>query len=155
DRAIHDGKIPAEIDRSKIVVSPPRNAEHGDVANNAPFILAKPLKLSPTKVAELLVPYVRGTSTSTSPTSVVAVGGFINAKFIEEKLLNDLRVILRLGTAYGDCDLGKGQAINVEYVSANPTGPLHVGHGRGAVFGDALASLLEKAGFKVTREYYI
>jgi arginyl-tRNA synthetase len=154
DLAIEDGVIPSNFDRSKIVVSPPKGP-HGHVSNNAPLVLAKQLGKKPEEIGQIITPRFQGTSTTTTSQSVVYVSGFINAEFKPDRIHDELRTILRAGTSYGDSDLGKGEPVNVEYVSANPTGPLHVGHGRGAVFGDALANLLAKAGFKVTREYYI
>ncbi len=153
DRLVAAGKLAPGLDTARVTTEPPKDAAHGDVSTNAAMVLAKPAAMKPRDLAELLAAELRG---APSVTAVDVAGpGFINLRLADDFWRERLKDVLRAGPSYGDCDLGKGQAINVEYVSANPTGPLHVGHGRGAVFGDALASLLEKAGFKVTREYYV
>jgi arginyl-tRNA synthetase len=152
-RLVAAGALPSGLDFARVTAEPPREAAHGDVATNAAMVLAKPAGMKPRDIAEALAAELRAVP---SVTAVEVAGpGFINLRLADGFWRERLRDVLRAGTAYGDCDLGKGEKINVEYVSANPTGPLHVGHGRGAVFGDALANLLEKAGFDVTREYYI
>ena len=152
-RLVTQGKLPAGLDFARVTAEPPRETSHGDVSTNAAMVLAKPTGMKPRDIAEALAAELRGVA---SVTSVEVAGpGFINLKLADDFWRERLREVLRAGTAYGDSSFGKGEPINVEYVSANPTGPLHVGHGRGAVFGDALANLLAKAGFKVTREYYI
>ena len=148
-----EGAIPAGLDGSRLTVEPPREAAHGDLSTNAAMILAKPAKMAPRALAELLVARLR------SRTDVAAVEiagpGFVNLRLTPDVWRDRIRDVLNAGTAYGDSTLGAGLPVNIEYVSANPTGPLHAAHGRGAVFGDALAALLEKAGYAVSREYYI
>ncbi len=144
---------PSDVNVAPITVEPPRDPSHGDLATNAAMVLAKPLKRKPRDIAEMLVPAIRQLDGVSSVE--IAGPGFINIRLGDGFWQARLTEILRSGTAYGDSDLGRGAPVNVEYVSANPTGPMHVGHARGAVFGDALASLLQKAGWDVTREYYI
>ncbi len=153
DRLVAQGKLPAGLDFARVTAEPPRETAHGDVSTNAAMVLAKPAAMKPRDIAEALAAELRGVATVI--TVEVAGPGFINLKLADDFWRERLREVLRAGTSYGDSTFGQGEPINVEYVSANPTGPLHVGHGRGAVFGDALANLLAKAGFKVTREYYI
>lgn len=148
-----DGKLPPGLDISRIAVEPPREASHGDVATNAALVLAGPAGSKPRTLATLLAGHLL--STGGVETAEVAGPGFINLRLSKAFWLARLAEILEAGTRYGASNVGNGRRVNVEYVSANPTGPLHVGHGRGAVVGDALASLLEKAGFAVTREYYV
>ena len=136
-----------------ITVEPPRDPDHGDIATNAALVLARSAKRKPREIAEELA---RRVSAHDAVADAQAAGpGFLNLRLKDGFWHDRLVEVLEAGTAYGDSGLGAGEAVNVEYVSANPTGPLHVGHGRGAVFGDALAALLEKAGFRVTREYYV
>ncbi len=133
-------------------VEPPREASHGDIATNAAMVLAKPARKKPRAIAELLAERLaRGDDVARVE---VAGPGFINLTLEPAAWQGVVAAILRRRDAFGRSRLGRGERVNVEYVSANPTGPLHVGHGRGAVFGDALANLLEFAGFDVTREYY-
>jgi len=140
-------------DLSRIVVEPPREASHGDMATNAAMVLAKDAGKKPRDLAEAIAAKLRA---EPSVEKVDVAGpGFINLTLKPHVWAEELKLALSLGADYGRSDIGKGKAVNVEYVSANPTGPMHVGHGRGAVFGDALASLLEYAGYDVTREYYI
>ena len=140
-------------DLSRIVVEPPRDPLHGDMATNAAMVLAKEAGQKPRELAEAIAEKLRADDLVTK---VEGAGpGFINLTLRPSAWIEELRTGLRAGTEYGRSDIGGGKAVNVEYVSANPTGPMHVGHCRGAVFGDALASLLAVAGFKVTREYYI
>ena len=148
-----DGKLPPGLDVGRIAVEPPREASHGDVATNAALVLAGPAKSKPRTLATLLAGHLL--SVDGVETAEVAGQGFINLRLSKAFWLARLAEILEAGIAYGDTAFGGGRKVNIEYVSANPTGPLHVGHGRGAVVGDALASLLEKAGFAVTREYYV
>ena len=145
--------LPAGLDLSRIAVEPPRDPTHGDIATNAAMVLAKPAGLAPRALAEKLAERLRRQADITA--AEVAGPGFINMRLADSFWHARLAEILRAGAAYGDARLGAGRKVNVEYVSANPTGPMHVGHGRGAVVGDALAALLEKVGFAVTREYYI
>ncbi len=136
-----------------ITVQPPRDPDHGDLATNAALVLAGGAKRKPREIAEELA---RRMGAHGAVAEAQAAGpGFLNLRLKDGFWHDRLIEVLGAGTAYGDSELGAGEAVNVEYVSANPTGPLHVGHGRGAVFGDALAALLEKAGFTVTREYYV
>jgi arginyl-tRNA synthetase len=145
--------LPAGLDTSRVAVEPPRDPAHGDIATNAAMVLAKPAGLAPRALAEKLVERLKRRGEVTG--AEVAGPGFINLRLADSFWHDRLAEILRAGPAYGDSTIGAGKAVNVEYVSANPTGPLHVGHGRGAVVGDALANLLEKVGHKVEREYYI
>ncbi|MBL8672543.1 MAG: arginine--tRNA ligase [Alphaproteobacteria bacterium] len=147
------GELPPGLDTGRVAVEPPREAAHGDVTTNAAMVLAKPAARKPREIAEALVARLRALPHVTG--AEIAGPGFINLRLADGFWRERLRVVLRAGTAYGRCDIGAGRAVNVEYVSANPTGPLHAAHARGAVIGDALANLLEVAGFAVTREYYI
>ncbi len=147
------GALPAGIDLSRIVVEPPREAAHGDMATNAAMVLAKEAKTKPRDLAEKIADALR--SDAVVATADIAGPGFINLTLKPQAWIEALRGVLREGAGFGRSDVGAGAKINVEYVSANPTGPMHVGHCRGAVFGDALASLLAFAGYDVTREYYI
>ena len=144
---------PAGIDLSRVVVEPPRDAAHGDMATNAAMVLAKEAKAKPRDLAEQIAARLR---TDDLISSVEVAGpGFINLTLKPSAWSEALRTVLREGDSYGRSAAGGAEKVNVEYVSANPTGPMHVGHCRGAVFGDALASLLEFAGHDVVREYYI
>ncbi len=147
------GALPAGIDLSRIVVEPPRDAAHGDMATNAAMVLAKEAKTKPRDLAEKIADALR--SDAVVARADIAGPGFINLTLKPQAWIEALRGVLREGARFGRSDVGAGAKINVEYVSANPTGPMHVGHCRGAVFGDALASLLAFAGYDVTREYYI
>ena len=150
---IADGVLPAGIDQSRIVVEPPRESAHGDMATNAAMVLAKDAGSKPRALADAIAAKLRADDLVAK--AEVAGPGFINLTLKPAAWIGALRAILAAGTAYGRSEVGGGTAVNVEYVSANPTGPLHVGHCRGAVFGDALANLLAFTGFAVTREYYI
>ena len=149
---VAEGKLPAGLDLERVAAEPPRDPAHGDVTTNAAMILAKPAGQAPKAVAELLIAKLKDDPTVTEAS--VAGPGFINLRLVPSTWFNVLRDVLRTGPSYGD-GTSRGEKINVEYVSANPTGPMHVGHARGAVVGDALARLLAKAGFDVTKEYYI
>src|SRR4029079_16740788 len=140
-------------DLSRIVVEPPRDPTHGDMATNAAMVLAKDAGKKPRELADSIAAKLRGDDKVTSVD--IAGPGFINLTLKPNVWTEELRLVLEAGRDYGRSDIGKGEKVNVEYVSANPTGPMHVGHGRGAVFGDALANLLAFTGYKVTREYYI
>ncbi len=153
ENLISSGALPTGLDLKSINVEPPRDPSHGDVATNAALVLAGKTGLKPREVAEFLAAALDRASELSEVS--VAGPGFVNIRLSDAFLHDRLRDVLDAGTSYGDSDLGQGQAVNVEYVSANPTGPLHVGNARGAVFGDALANLLQKTGFRVTREYYI
>jgi arginyl-tRNA synthetase len=147
------GALPEILDTKNIAVEPPRDASHGDIATNAALVLAKQARRKPRDIAELLAPKLEGLDAVESVE--IAGPGFINLRLSAAFWQGQIEAILNAGTGFGASDMGGGQPINVEYVSANPTGPLHVGHTRGAVFGDALANLLSKAGFSVTKEYLI
>jgi arginyl-tRNA synthetase len=147
------GELPPGTETARIVIEPPREAAHGDITTNAAMVLAKPAGLKPRDLAEKLA--ARLAALDEVAAADIAGPGFINLRLSDSFWRARLAEILGAGAAYGTSTLGGGVPVNVEYVSANPTGPLHVGHARGAVVGDALAALLEKAGFAVTREYYI
>jgi len=148
-----EGALPEGLEFGAVTVEPPRDPAHGDMATNAAMVLAKPAGRKPREIAEALAP--RLAADSRVEIAEVAGPGFINLRLAQGAWQAVLRTILEQGAEYGRSDVGAGQRVNVEYVSANPTGPLHVGHTRGAVVGDALASLLAFAGYDVTREYYI
>ena len=147
------GDLPEGLSTDNVAVEPPRDSAHGDMATNAAMVLAKPAKMKPRDIAEKLA-----TRLLEDPRIVaadVAGPGFLNLRLDASLWQGIVGAALSQGTAYGRSTMGQSKKVNVEYVSANPTGPMHVGHTRGAVFGDALASLLDYAGFDVTREYYI
>ena len=144
--------LPPEI-AARVEVSPARDPAHGDMATNAAMVSAKAARQPPAKIAAALVQHL--TASPDIQTADAAGPGFVNLRLKPESFRTLLPVILSSGEAYGDSTTGTGTKINVEYVSANPTGPMHIGHCRGAVVGDALANLLTKAGFDVTKEYYI
>lgn len=153
EELVSSGVAPGGLDLGSINVEPPRDPSHGDVATNAALALAGQAGLKPREIAE---PLARALDRVPELSRVDVAGpGFINMRLSAAFLRDRLRDALEAGTAYGDSGLGRGRKVNVEYVSANPTGPLHVGNARGAVFGDALARLLRKTGFDVTREYYV
>jgi arginyl-tRNA synthetase len=145
--------LPAGIDQSRVSVEPPRDPAHGDVATNAAMVLAKDAGKKPRELAEAIAEKLRGDSLVEKVD--VAGPGFINLTLKAAAWIESLQTAVRRGARYGSSGIGGATTINVEYVSANPTGPMHIGHCRGAVFGDALANLLAFTGFKVTREYYI
>jgi len=147
------GTLPADLKRGAITVEPPRDPAHGDLATNAAMVLAKPAGLKPRDLAEALVAELTKLPDVTG--AEIAGPGFINLRLAPAAWLAELRTIAALGADYGKSTMGAGSVVNVEYVSANPTGPMHMGHCRGAVVGDALCTLLEFAGHKVTREYYV
>lgn len=142
-----------ELDFARVSVEPPRDASHGDVATNAAMVLAKPLGLNPRALADLIVAELKNDPEVADVS--VAGPGFINVRLSVAYWQKLLAAVVTAGTDYGRGSLGVGRKVNVEYVSANPTGPMHVGHCRGAVVGDALANLLAFAGYAVTKEYYI
>ena len=147
------GNLPDGLSFDAVTVEPPRDAAHGDMATNAAMVLAKPSKCKPRDIAEKLAALL---SADPRLASVEVAGpGFLNLRLSPNLWADVLRAILTDQDGYGRATIGAGLKVNVEYVSANPTGPLHVGHTRGAVFGDALASMLDFAGYEVTREYYI
>src|ERR1700716_4347169 len=141
------------VDLSRVVVEPPRDTAHGDMATNAAMVLAKEAKSKPRDLAERIAAKLRNDDLIALVD--VAGPGFINLTLKASAWSDALRTVLREGDSYGRSAMGAAEKVNVEYVSANPTGPMHVGHCRGAVFGDALVSLLQFAGYDVTREYYV
>ncbi|MGB9389183.1 MAG: arginine--tRNA ligase [Xanthobacteraceae bacterium] len=147
------GVLPSGIDQSRVTVEPPRDAAHGDMATNAAMVLAKDAGRKPRELAETIAEKLRADALVAK--AEVAGPGFVNITLRPAAWVDTLRAAVGLGATYGKIDLGNGAPVNIEYVSANPTGPMHVGHCRGAVFGDALANLLAFTGFTVTREYYI
>ncbi len=147
------GTLPHGLNRAAITVEPPRDASHGDLSTNAAMVLAKPAGMNPRALAEALVDELAKLPQVDS--ADVAGPGFINLRLTPATWIEELRVLAALGADYGRSNAGGGTTVNVEYVSANPTGPMHMGHCRGAVVGDALASLLEFSGHKVIREYYV
>ena len=153
DALASEGALPGGLDLSRILVEPPREAAHGDMATNAAMVLAKPAGKKPRELAEAIAAKLRGEPLIAEVG--VAGPGFINLTLTRAAWIDALRAALATGNDYGRNDIGRGELVNVEYVSANPTGPMHVGHGRGAVFGDALANLLSFTGYRVTREYYV
>ncbi len=150
---VAEGVLSAGLDMSNVTAEPPRDAAHGDMATNAAMVLAKPAGLKPRDIADVLAQKLAEDSRVIS--AEVAGPGFLNLRLAPEVWQGVVKSVFAAGTDFGRSVTGQGKSVNVEYVSANPTGPLHVGHTRGAVFGDALASLLDFAGFDVTREYYI
>src|SRR3954471_9925117 len=142
-----DGALPGDLDRGQVTVEPPRDPAHGDLATNAAMVLAKPAGTNPRALAEAIKPKLEALPPITSVE--IAGPGFINLRLKSDAWRDELRTILNQGDAYGVSDIGKNERVNVEYVSANPTGPLHMGHCRGAVVGDSLARILEAAGFRV------
>jgi arginyl-tRNA synthetase len=145
--------LPDGLDLSRVVVEPTRDPKHGDVATNAAMVLAKPAGLNPRQLAEKLKE--RLAAVADVAKAEVAGPGFLNLTLSADFWRARLKDVLAAGIAYGDSRAGAGRRVNVEYVSANPTGPMHIGHARGAVFGDVLASLMQKVGFDAAREYYI
>lgn len=150
---VEAGRLPEGLPLDRVTVEPPRDASHGDFATNAAMVLAKPAKTNPRALAEDLVTEIAGWDEIAS--AEIAGPGFINMRAEPAAWHALLKGILEGGDAFGDSARGQGAPVNVEYVSANPTGPLHLGHARGAVVGDVMAALLAKVGFAVTREYYI
>ena len=147
------GDLPDGTSFERVTVEPPRDASHGDLSTNAAMLLAKPAKTNPRALAEKITPLLEAHPLITS--AEVAGPGFINIRLDRKAWLDELTRLAEMGEDYGRSAMGAGTSVNVEYVSANPTGPMHMGHCRGAVVGDALASLLEFAGHDVIREYYI
>ena len=148
-----EGVFPASLDTARITVEPPRDPSHGDLATNAAMVLSKEAGMPPRVFAEKLLPKLAALEGVTS--AEIAGPGFINLRLKASLFHSVVSAVLAQRQTFGMSTKGKGQKVNVEFVSANPTGPMHVGHGRGAVFGDALASLLSFTGYDVTREYYI
>lgn len=148
-----DGVLPNGLSFTNVAVEPPRDPLHGDMATNAAMVLAKPAGMKPRDIAEALA--AKLVEDHRVATADVAGPGFLNLRLEPGVWAGVIPAALQAGAQFGRSDMGRNKKVNVEYVSANPTGPLHVGHTRGAVFGDALASLLDFAGYDVTREYYI
>ena len=148
-----EGGLPEGLDFSRVTIEPPRDPSHGDLSTNAAMVLSKPAGMKPRDLADQLAKRLESEKGVTEVS--VAGPGFINLRLSNDVWFEGIGDVLKAGADFGASDMGTGQAVNVEYVSANPTGPMHVGHVRGAVFGDALANLLEKVGYKVCREYYI
>ena len=153
DTLVEAGDLPAGLNRAPVTVEPPRDPSHGDLATNAAMVLAKPAGTNPRQLAEKIAVGLRALPAVAAVE--VAGPGFINLRLTDATWLGELATIVDGGDAYGRSDAGAGVRVNVEYVSANPTGPMHMGHCRGAVVGDALATLLEWNGHPVTREYYV
>ena len=153
DALEQEGQLPPGLDRGAVAVEPPRDASHGDLATNAAMVLAKRAGTNPRALAALIAPKLEALPEVAS--AEIAGPGFLNIRLASEVWQEEMRAILAAGGDYGRSALGMGERVNVEYVSANPTGPMHMGHCRGAVVGDALASLLEYAGYRVIREYYV
>jgi arginyl-tRNA synthetase len=153
DELQSEGVLPSGLNRRAVAVEPPRDASHGDLASNVAMVLAKGAGTNPRALAAAIAPKLEAMPGVTAVE--IAGPGFINIRLSPEAWRDELRTILREGESYGTSNIGKAERVNVEYVSANPTGPLHMGHCRGAVVGDALARLLEATGFRVTKEYYV
>jgi arginyl-tRNA synthetase len=147
------GKLPSGLDSERVTAEPPREAAHGDVSTNAALVMAKPAGMKPRDFAAVLAEALGGRQDVLKVE--IAGPGFVNLRLRPSFWHERLAEILGEGERYGASTLGRNRPVNVEYVSANPTGPMHVGHGRGAVVGDILAALLERIGYAVTREYYI
>jgi arginyl-tRNA synthetase len=158
---VAQGSLPPGLDPARVVVEPPRDPAHGDLATNAAMILSGIAKGRPMALAEQIAIALSARELATGDyrgrdfTVAAARPGFLNFRLAPPVWQAQLRAILRAGASFGDSAFGAGRRVNVEFVSANPTGPMHVGHGRGAVLGDALASLLAKAGYEIEREYYV
>ncbi|WP_418592170.1 arginine--tRNA ligase [Ponticoccus sp. (in: a-proteobacteria)] len=148
-----EATLPEGLNTDPVTTEPPRDPAHGDMATNAAMVLAKPAKMKPRDIAEALAEKLRADDRIAS--AEVAGPGFLNLRLSNATWAALPAAILTDGTGYGRSDMGAGTKVNIEYVSANPTGPMHVGHARGAIVGDAMASLLAYAGYDVTREYYI
>jgi arginyl-tRNA synthetase len=153
DDLVAEGTLPEGIERRGVTVEPPRDPAHGDLATNAAMVLAKAARTNPRALAEAIKPKLEAMPPITAVE--IAGPGFINLRLTPDAWRDELRTILREGEDYGLSTIGNNERVNVEYVSANPTGPLHMGHCRGAVVGDSLARVLEAAGFRVTKEYYV
>lgn len=152
EEMVAKGELPSGLDFSRVKVEPPREAAHGDMATNAAMVLAKPAGKNPRQLGDLLATKMKNLPGMKEVS--VAGPGFVNFRLVDTEWTSLIPDILLSGIHYGDSKMGKGEKVNVEYVSVNPTGPMHAGHVRGAVIGDTLANLMEKAGYDVTREYY-
>jgi len=153
DALVAAGELPADLDRRNVTVEPPRDATHGDLATNAAMVLAKPARTNPRQLAAKIAAHLSALDSVTA--AEVAGPGFINLRLSDDTWRDELRAVAAAGADYGRSSVGEGVSVNVEYVSANPTGPMHMGHCRGAVVGDSLANLLAFAGHRVIREYVI
>jgi arginyl-tRNA synthetase len=153
DRLASEGRLPGGLDAAAVAVEPPRDPAHGDMATNAAMVLARPARMAPRDIAIALAEVLRDAPGIVS--AEVAGPGFLNLRLEPQRWFGVVAEILAQGTRFGRSEMGAGRKVNVEFVSANPTGPMHVGHARGAVFGDSLAGLLSFSGHDVTREYYI
>jgi arginyl-tRNA synthetase len=147
------GDLPSDLKVEAITVEPPKTREHGEMSTNVAMVLAKAVGQSPRALADLFLNHIQ--NIDEIRTAEIAGAGFINMRLHSEFWYSHLRTILKEKESYGSSDIGQGQTMNVEYVSVNPTGPMHAGHGRVAIVGDAMAALMEKGGYEVTREYYI
>ncbi|MEL7445235.1 MAG: arginine--tRNA ligase, partial [Pseudomonadota bacterium] len=150
---VSEGGLPEGVTFHNVTVEPPRDPAHGDLATNAAMVLAKSAKTNPRVLAEKIATKIEADTTVSS--AEIAGPGFINLRLDPTAWLSELEAIVAKDGDYGRSSMGAGTTVNVEYVSANPTGPMHMGHCRGAVVGDALSSLLQFAGYDVVREYYI
>ncbi|MEO7503894.1 MAG: arginine--tRNA ligase [Sphingomicrobium sp.] len=153
DALVAEGALPVDLNRKAVAVEPPRDSSHGDLATNAAMVLAKAAGTNPRALAGLIAPRLEALPAVTSVD--IAGPGFLNLRLADDAWRGELVTLLVQGERYGLSTIGNNERVNVEYVSANPTGPMHMGHCRGAVVGDALAKLLEAAGFRVTKEYYV
>lgn len=153
DQLIVESEIPADIERKNVTLEPPRDPTHGDLSTNAAMVLSKAAGLKPRDLAEKIAEKL--TRLDDVKSLEIAGPGFINFRVSDAVLIDELLTIEKHGGDYGRSDKGEGTRVNIEYVSANPTGPMHMGHCRGAVVGDALADLLEFGGYEVIREYYV
>ncbi len=148
-----DGKLPENLDLKNVTIEPPRDASHGEISTNIAMVLTRQARMKPRDIADMVADGLRDVD---SVEKVEVAGpGFINITLKQDVIQSQVSKILNAASNYGSSKIGDHEKVNVEYVSVNPTGPLHVGHCRGAIFGDALASLLEYTGYDVTREYYI
>lgn len=156
-KALHElaaeGRIPADLDYSRVACEPPKEAAHGDIATNAAMVMSKPVGMNPRALAELLTGVLSKNSVIQS--CDIAGPGFVNLTLTDDYWRNELNNIIQAGNHYGDSSIGNNNKVNVEYVSVNPTGPMHIGHARVAIVGDILVGLLKKAGYDVTKEFYM
>lgn len=148
-----EGFLPKELNYDNVAVEAPKDRNHGDVAINAAMVLAKQAKKNPREIAEKIIEKIKQVNVVNS--AEIAGPGFINLKLDNSVWYKELQTILNEKVGYGNSEIGQGQKINIEYVSANPSGPMHIGHARGAVYGDALALLLLKSGYDITKEFYV
>jgi arginyl-tRNA synthetase len=153
NQLVNEGILPGDMSFDRVTAEPPRDMSHGDIATNAAMVLGKEAGKDPREIAEKLIERLREHSDIVDCS--IAGPGFVNISLNSDYWLQVLGDVLNSGTSYGDSKMGQGAPMNVEFASVNPTGPMHVGHSRGAIYGDVLASLMEKAGYEVTREYYV